>query len=265
MMAAAASGPWYAIVYLATSPLVAGISRAGLAQGSLIQASWGFILPVSLIIGYLAPAILMALHSPSFVSNDFQQVAVVAWNIFPILVGLVHVTLNRASALLGFSVKEPSSPSQHLRAVRFANICGLTISTISHIAMVTLSTMTVMFPFIFQPDYVRELSPRALMAPPFFSIISSSFGEGVRSFLLWDQICANTTMIVLALLQLREVISVSRDSLTPLSSFALFTVGTIVAGPGSACLALNWLRDELLFGGPVVTKSGSDAAKERLK
>lgn len=264
MVAAAPAGPWYAIVYLATSPLVTGLGRARQAQESLTRPSWTFILPVSLVVGYLVPAILMALPSPSLVSNDFQQMAIVAWNVFPILVFLVQTVLNSLFAILGLSV-EASSPSQHLGAVRFANTCALIVSTISHIAIVSLSIITLVFPFIVQPEYMRELSPRAVMAPPIFSTTVSSLGEGVRSFMLWDQIFAYGTMLCLAGLQFHQVVSVSGESETyrPIWTAVLVAIGAVLAGPGTACLALNWIRDELLFRSKVVLKSSAGAAKRQ--
>jgi hypothetical protein len=262
MMAAAVVGPWYAVVYLAVSPLIAGLPPARQAHESLTHPLRMFILPLSLVVGYLVPAILMGLSSPKLVSNDFRQMAIVSWNVFPILVSLIQTVLSSLCVVLGLSTKDASSPFDHLNAIRFANACALIVSTTSHIAIVSLSAITVVFPFVFEPEYVKEFSPRAVMAPPIFSTAVSSLGQGVRTFMLWDQIFAYGTMLILAGLQLHPVISVSMRTFRPIWTAVFVAFCALVAGPGSACLALNWMQDELLFGSELGLK-GSTEIKRR--
>jgi len=54
-----------------------------------------------LILGYLLPAVMMALPSPDLVSNDFQQLALVAWNLFPVLVYVVMQVFQYVLPLTG--------------------------------------------------------------------------------------------------------------------------------------------------------------------
>lgn len=72
-------------------------------------------------------------------------------------------------------------------------------------------------------------------------------GNGVRSFFLWDQVFEFPIVILVMMLELR-IAAVSRGSLFSLPKLlGLSVLITLVAGPGSASLALSWLRDEILF------------------
>lgn len=244
-MGAAVAGPWYAILYLSRSPFGSGSAFLRRGQGFLTPPSATMLLPVSLTLGYILPAVLMALPSPLTVSNGFQQMAVVAWNLFPVILSLVQTTLVTSSSMLGLVREvETPSPEQYLSAVRIAYICGLIVGSALHIAVVSLSATTVLFPFLYRAEYVQALTPRALILPRTSWTPVASFGEGVRSFLLWDQVFTYATMLSLAILQLFRVAPrlVKRVGILRL---ALIVLGTIVvAGPGSACILLYWAGDE---------------------
>ena len=94
----------------------------------------------------------------------------------------------------------------------------------------------------------------------------ASLGEGVRSFLLWDQIFAYSTMLFLALLQLARVAPalVERCGILRLSSLVIGA--TAVVGPGSACILLNWAGDEFLtHSDAVVTEHEAKSSSGKRK
>ncbi len=144
-------------------------------------------------------------------------------------------------------VAKTPSPEQHLSAVRIAYIGGLAVSLASHIAVVSLSATTVIFPFMFQVVYVQALSPKALVLPRTTWTPVVSLGEGVRSFLLWDQVFTYATMLFLALLQFFRVAPRLVERVKVVRLIVLVLGVIVVAGPGSACILLNWAGDESLF------------------
>ena len=248
-MAAATVGPLYAIVYLSVSPLASELSLPGLATESLAPTTSTYTLPISLTVGYLVPAIAMAMPSPSLVSNGFQQVAIALWNIFPLIVCFMQKALGGIAARVGERKKKRGPNTRHhLKAVRFAYIFGLVISTVTHTAILSLSLSTKILPFLFQPSYAQALGPSALLVPPVALTTVPSLGDGVRSFLLWDQVFAYSTMLILGYVQLQRVLQASRARTQPYSIAGLVAIGIIVMGPGSVVLILNWTREEELLG-----------------
>lgn len=258
-MGAATIGPFYAIVYVTVSPFASKIPLSRQAQESLTLASSTWLLPISLAIGFIVPSVLMALPSTSLVSNGFQQMAIVSWNLFPILVYFVHTVLNATSTFLGVSAKtEMPSSAQHLSAVRFAYTCALIVSSGTHVAISSLSLTTVMFPVLFREEYARALSPRALLVPPTSWATVASLGEGVRSFLLWDQIFAYSTLLLLGYMQVSRSMGKIRSTGRPTWTAGLMAISILMIGPGSTFLALNWVRDESLF----LNRTGTEHRKE---
>lgn len=195
---------------------------------------------------------MMALPSPQIISNGFQQRALLVWNLFPLSFLLLHKILGAMTTLCLPNWKperrSATSVQEHIRAIRIMNFIAIFVSAFVHIALVSLSICTVMFPIIFTEGFLTELNPRSLFLPPMSMSRGETVGDGVRGFLLWDQVAGYPVMILVMMRQLR----MAGNSLARTTSWinmAGMAVGiACVAGPGSACLALSWLRDELLFG-----------------
>ncbi|KAL8875069.1 MAG: hypothetical protein Q9198_006521 [Flavoplaca austrocitrina] len=245
------TGFLWALAYTASSPTTSGSMTLNKLQ-SVSLASPQMILSIlpALALGYLLPAILMALPSPKLVSNDFQQLAVVFWNVFPLLVlGFLQIF----GTIIPMLTRQPknrsaSSPDNHLRCVRFVSLTSLMLSAALHVAIVAGSISTLLFPALFSPKYVTELGPASLFLPPVSIDRGDSVGAGFRSFFLWDQAAGYPVMIMVMVMQLRTA-NVSRGvSIGWAKAIGSAMLISLVAGPGSACLALSWWRDEILFG-----------------
>lgn len=250
-MAAASVAPFYTIVYISVSPLTSGMSFPQLAEKSLAPPTSTRLLPLSLTASYLAPAIVMALPSPSLVSNGFKQIAVVIWNVFPLLVSFAQRALDAVAAGVGRATTTTTTKptaGQHLSAVRFAYMSGLAVSIVTHTSVLSLSLSTVIFRFLFRSEYARALGPRALLVPPVAWTTVSSLGEGVRSFFLWDQVFTYLTMLILGYVQLKTLSRASGASSHFVSMVGLMAMGFVFMGPGSVILIINWARDEELLG-----------------
>lgn len=192
----------------------------------------------------------MALPSPKLVTNDFQQLAVVFWNVFPLLVFGILRILGTIVPMLNGQLKNRSanSPDIHLRCVRLVSLTSLLLSAALHVAISAGSISTLLFPTLFNAKYVTELGPASVFLPPVLIDRGNSVGAGFRSFFLWDQAAGYPVMIMVMAMQLRTA-NVTRGvstSWAKLIGSAMLI--SLLAGPGSACLALSWWRDEILFG-----------------
>ncbi|XXH00676.1 hypothetical protein Hte_007026 [Hypoxylon texense] len=197
----------------------------------------------ALLIGYAGSAVMMALPSPRVVSNDFQQLALAAWNVFPVLV-LAAYWLSTTGVRLCACTKGPA----HLAMIRIVNSITLVLTSASHWGVAGLSIAATLFPAVFAAGYAEEFRLDRLAFPPVEITQSKTFGDGVRSFMLWDQVFGYTLACLVALVQLRTARLATGKSFGWFISI-LSTLGlSIVLGPGSACLVASWLRDEILFG-----------------
>ena len=197
----------------------------------------------------------MALPSPKIVTNNFQQMALVSWNLFPLLVfGILKFLGVLVPVFSRWQSDRPAlSPQEHLRLVRLVSFASLIVSAAVHIAVVTISISSVLFPALFDAKAVEDLSPVSIFLPPISIRRGETVGDGVRSFFLWDQASGYPIMIIVMMLQLRTAATSRGMSTSWEKLFGFAALVTFVAGPGSACLALSWLRDETLFGYDEVT------------
>ncbi|PLB49060.1 hypothetical protein P170DRAFT_475386 [Aspergillus steynii IBT 23096] len=101
--------------------------------------------------------------------------------------------------------------------------------------------------------YVKELSPGSIFLPPVGPGPQAlTPGDGVRGFLLWDQVAGYSTVLVVVLLEFRSAFAASRgfrgNKASTLSAWIIGAVGvglSLVLGPGCACLIGSWTRDEI--------------------
>lgn len=206
------------------------------------------ILP-ALVFGYVIPAVCMALPSPEIVTENFQQLAVVTWNLFPLLVLVIFKFFRTCVPIFSSwrNDQPATSRHEHLRAMRLVSGVSLALSSAVHIGISALSISTVLFPTLFNAKYAHELNPASLILPPISIIQGSTVGDGVRSFLLWDQLFAYPVVMLVGMLQLRTAAIARGHPTSWMKSLGLVFLISCVAGPGSAYLALGWLRDEILF------------------
>ncbi|KAL2834226.1 hypothetical protein BDW59DRAFT_168571 [Aspergillus cavernicola] len=242
-----------------------------LQQSSLVSspATIWLLLPAS-IVGYLLPAVFMCLPSssstaqPPLVSNTFQQFAIIIWNIYPVLIlaslYLIRPALSSSTTTASINAKKTT----HIKAIRITTLLTLLLSSAFHISIIGLSLSTVLFPSLFQPHSINQLSPSAIFLPPLSPGPQAlTPGDGVRGFLLWDQVVGYATVMVVVLLELRSaLVSVQAWGWGQGWKVGGVAVGvSLVLGPGSACLVGSWLRDEILFGGWEVQTKGEKKEK----
>ncbi|KAL9124508.1 MAG: hypothetical protein Q9217_006162 [Psora testacea] len=248
MCALGCTGFVWALAYTSSSPTTSrSLSSNALQSASLLPPQMTLLIFPALIFGYVVPTILMALPSPGIVTNNFQQLAVVVWNLYPMLVLVILKVFT--SMLSGLrNDQSASSPREHLRSVRLISCLSLIMSSAVHIGVSAVSTSTALFPTIFTAKYAQELSPGRLILPPLSIFQGGSVGDGVRSFFWWDQVAAYPIVILVMMLELHTAVVARGLPTNRVKSAGMAVMISCIAGPGSACLALSWLRDEILFG-----------------
>jgi hypothetical protein len=241
-----------ALWYIASSPLVLkGVQLANIQIASLASPLAILLVIPSLMVGYAGTAVAMGLASPGLISTNSKQLAIVAWNLFPILVSTIHWILSRlGDSVFGYYSTAPDSKGaarSHIRAVRVTNCIALFTSCAFHIAVTSLSITALLFPNLFASEYLSELRPATLFVPPLSFTRGTTVGHGVRSFLLWDQVIGYSVMTLVAVLQLRTVMVAKGMRFSWIKIVIGAVAGALFLGPGSVCLLINWRRDEILF------------------
>ncbi len=249
-----ASGAAWALVYTTASLTTSvSVSANDLRRASLISSprAAALLLPAA-VLGYVVPVILMGLPSPSVVSDEFRQWAIVLWNTFPLLMlGLVMV----GERVLDAALPPPSSASKssyqaHLRVVRWLGALSVAVGFALHVAVAAMSASTALFPTLFASEYGRELTPWALGALPLSLAAGDTVGDGIRGFMYWDQVFGYSLVLLVFLAQLRNAARVSEFRHASWAGFvAASALSSLLLGPGTTVIAVSWLRDEILFGG----------------
>ncbi|PYH76979.1 hypothetical protein BO82DRAFT_345895 [Aspergillus uvarum CBS 121591] len=255
------TGFLWALNYIATSPTVRLPKQINLntLQHTSIISSFAplmkcFLFP-AIVLSYLVPAALMTLPVARSISNssDFHQLAIVAWNLYPLLTLALLYTLRPLLNLTTLVSTAPATSKKnevHIHAIRAATIPAFLFSTLMHISIVAVSITTVLFPTILQPIYRRELHPTAIFIPPLaIGLQAKSPGDGVRGFLLWDQVAGYLTVMIVVILELRSAWAARGWEFQWKRMAPAALGGSLLLGPGSACLLGSWVRDEVLFGG----------------
>lgn len=261
-MAIGCVSPAWILTFLVSSPLFMSTDSSGSAPPlrsakALSAAAPARILsvPLALALGYLFPALLMALPSPGSVSNAFQQKAVAVWNVFPIWVASIHKLLELAFSLVSGAADPASTGTalasqqhkSHLVAVRLTNTIAMALSAGAHITFVLLSVSTSLFPAIFAKPFLTHLTPAALFAPPIAIQSAKTVGDGVRSFMLWDQAVGYTAVLAFFSYQFLCAAKAAGFEVRGLVAGVSAAISALIIGPGATAVGVSWARDELLF------------------
>ncbi|KAL2127839.1 hypothetical protein VTI74DRAFT_10101 [Chaetomium olivicolor] len=246
-----ASGAAWALAYTAASLTTStSVSANDLRRASLVDSprAAGLLLPATFL-GYVVPVILMGLPSPAVVSDTFRQWSIVVWNTFPLLM-LVIVAAGKRVFDATIPPSSASKPQQaHLRVVRWLGAVSVAVGFALHVAVASVSASTALFPALFADKYGRELTPWALGALPLSLAGGDTVGDGIRGFMYWDQVVGYSLVLLVFLAQLRSALRFSDfrhvDWAGLTAASALFS---LLLGPGTAVMAVSWLRDEILFG-----------------
>lgn len=174
-----------------------------------------------------------------------------AWNLYPLLVyALFRVfaaVISVASEKRTDTPPAASTRGGHLKAVRLVSGVAILVGFILHIAVLTLAISSSLFPALFNPSHASLLSLSSLFLPPLSIAQGKTVGDGVRGFMLWDQLAGYAVMLLVAVLELRTVVKARKWETNWMKSLGFVVFGCLLIGPGSTYLAIRWAGDEDLF------------------
>ncbi|KAI0132726.1 hypothetical protein BJ170DRAFT_615118 [Xylariales sp. AK1849] len=250
--AIAASGAVWGVVSLATSSLLSSsIGLNALQEASLPYSprAAALVLPATYV-NFIGSMILMSLPVPSIASSNFRQWAIIAWNLFPIgISAVVHVAEPLWNAMFPAACHD-SGHAAHLRVVRYSGAGAIALGFAVHAGVTAVSLSAALFPALFSPGYAELLHPLSLAVPPFAVEQAQSPGDGVWSFVVWDQVFGFSFVMLLFLAQLQNAMRFSDrfGSFSWAKMCAISLLSSFLIGPGVTIVAISWLRDEILYG-----------------
>ena len=249
-------GSIYALVHLATSPLVSSRKADDYEVDTVSTSTF----PISLIIGFGLPSVLLALPAPSVLTYDQKQTFIAIWQVFPIWVEALQLVLPFlvSTLLQGTPKTRTSPPRQTMWALRLVYAFALAAAGITRVTTIMLSLTSKLFPALFAPEYRGVLDPsRVFVVESFFpSKKMKSIGEGAGQFLQYDEMTGSAALVIWSIaLYLNIALRKSESgSWVALKTVSAFTASIALFGPSGSALCFIWARDELVL----VDNEGND-------
>lgn len=247
--------PLYLILHLSTSPTATSPTATNLN----IEVTDLVAIPISVVIGYILPAVLLALPAPSVLTFDHKQILMAVWQAFPIWVDVLQRAIpflvsNASNARRKPSTFPAEASSEYIRAVRYVYLFALMLAGSTHISAMTLATTSKLFPALFAAEYVGVFNPSKVFLPSTISMTTqmSSIGHGALLLLQYDGLTGSASLVLWASVLFVRVYSRRRMFDWWLSFAAMVVLLTALVGPVGCVVALLWARDELVLSGSQV-------------
>lgn len=191
--------PIHLAIHLSTSPTVT--SRK--ADDFAVKAPQLLSIPLSFVIGFLVPAVALALPAPSILSYSQKQSWIAAWQVFPIWMEISQQILSFVIPKLSSSSSTKRQSQRYssldtIRALRVVYVFALVVVGVTHITTFAISITSKLFPAIFTPEFRGVLDPTkvSLPASPFPLKKITSLGKGAFQLLQYDEICGSAALLV---------------------------------------------------------------------
>ena len=239
--------PTYLVLYLLTSPLVSSRRTASF----LVERQSTVMIPISLALGYVLPAVLMSLPAPSLITSEQKQTLMALWQMFPVWVAIFQATLPSITMFINRYHTRPSknTDASELSAMRWVYLILLVTAGIGQISTFTLLATSKWFPTLFAPESRGVFNPSNVLLPIAISPSTKmpSIGTGAFLLLQYDEIVGSTSMVIFAsvLHILARQNSSSHRSVG--SSIVLGLAALICTGPLGYAVACVWARDEMII------------------
>lgn len=262
--------PLYLFVHLSTSPTVSSTDPAAFSIDLIDLAS----IPVSLVLGYILPSILMALPAPSVLSFDEKQVFMAIWQVFPLWTEL----LQQGTSLLLRKVSSGNRAGKHtaiadnpdiiwMGGIRALYVVLVFIAASTHIATMTLLATSKCFPRLFASEFAEIFSPSKVFWPVAMSSSTkmSSIGFGTLMLLQYDEMIGSLAITLWAVFMFASVMSQKHKFETAYIFIFDFVTFTALLGPIGYAVICIWARDELIFEDQKEQRSSRVEKKEIVK
>jgi hypothetical protein len=231
------------------------------------------IFPISVILGYIIPLVLMSLPSPSIVSAVAHQRYIALWQPFPIWCVVTHMLIRSISNIIGGTttkentIQGPAKPlgAAYLNSAKHVYRFIIGVCLITHLPALLISLLPLSALLGSTSILQRLLKPNfAEVFVPYFPTLThqaADFAAGVHTFLQWDIYISVVAMLLWGIFLHRNVmkenISVdpnasvpisrqSRDGMTWKKLFMKVGFWTIISGPIGALAVLLWDRDAIV-------------------
>lgn len=258
--AVATSGPLFTLYTLAAIEA----SDAYTASKSSVK-SISFI-PLTVTLGYVILVVAMAIPSTgprAIVSLDTQQIAVALWNVSPIFTGMLQWTFDSVfcsseHSTTSSSKRRIASNAELLSALRHTYVFAMFISFASHIAILTATFSTVLFPTLSSVAATEALKPGTIFRLPLSHADIYSMGSGALQFLQWDLFIGFLTLLIPAAAKYHSSVSKAGKSENAIILALKVLVAVAFVGPGATLVGVRWMDDET-----ILTQEESDSVSKR--
>jgi hypothetical protein len=208
----------------------------------------------SVFVGYIVPAILMALPFPSVVTSDQKQIYMAVWQVFPISVAVLQQVFKRV--LSGSSsILAKSSPTTTIWCLRLTYAFALMCAGTTHLQAVSLAGAYDLFPPLFDKNHKGSLGLRRAFVPGGYlpSHKVANVNEGALRFLQYDEYIGSTAVLIWASFMAARAWPKDASSLGAIAAVFIGAFTCITRGPIAAATILLWMRDEIVLESALVS------------
>ncbi|EXJ93081.1 hypothetical protein A1O3_01637 [Capronia epimyces CBS 606.96] len=239
---------WFAL-HLLVSPAAVDPQEYRLLVDTPVKLA---LAPVSILLGFGLPSLLMCLPAPSLISFETKQTWTGIQQGWSIWIGITHLVLTSFATSLdsrATALTESDKKAKTVKYLRQAYAFAIVSSAGSHLAAFSLSLLAYAFPVLFSSTYLPQLQPDRIFVPvlPFGPHEVKVLADGALWFLQWDILVGVSATLIWGL-TLRVAAKQERATLVQILVGAIkIAIASLVLGPcGTAAVAL-WGRDELVF------------------
>ncbi len=217
--------------------------------------------PISILLGFGLPSVLMCLPAPTLISFETKQTWAGIQQGWSLWIGLTQLILTTIALTVDQRASILTESDKKLKSVKYLRLAyAFTImsSAGSHLAALSLSGLAYLFPVLFSTPYLPQLQPSQIFLPvvPFGQPQVKSLADGALWFLQWDIIVGVSAALLWALTIRVAAKNEKATIIQTVAGIVKTTLLTALLGPcGTAAVAV-WGRDELVLG-----QSNADAKR----
>ncbi|EXJ76355.1 uncharacterized protein A1O5_00863 [Cladophialophora psammophila CBS 110553] len=240
---------WFAL-HLWTSPTVVNPKDYQLDVDIPIKIA---IAPISILVGFGLPSLLMCLPAPTVVSFETKQTWTGIQQGWSIWIGLTQFILSTLVLTIDQRASIQTENDKRLKSARYLRLAyafAIISSAGSHLAAFSLSGLAYLFPVLFSATYLPQLQPAKIFVPvvPFGQPQVKILADGALWFLQWD-IVVGVSASLLWSLTVRDASKHGKVTVTQTLIEVIKTILiTALLGPCGAAAVAIWSRDERVLG-----------------
>jgi hypothetical protein len=272
--------PLYLFLHILTSPVAKPFPGTHANSVLLISPIDLKILPLSIVLAYIVPSILMGLDSPSITSGSTHQKFIALWQPFPLWTVMIHWLIRSCCHFVSkqfarddATTQRPVAPlgASYLSNAKHVYRFVLTLCMGTHIPILLIGLLP--------PQTIPDVLPKVAFYTrynladifiPYFPLLDhrvSNLETGALTFLQWDLATGSTALLIWAVFlyrnattekaivdptnslpKYRELLAGELCKASMLRRKLIFKIvlWTIMAGPIGTLTILLWERDEIV-------------------